>query len=139
MSVLVGLVVVVGEVGEGNEASTIDCTSDLLSSVGLPNACFVQVASLMVSLMLLTMHSLVGTGNNPALADRHLTSGSMATALNVHACCGGDSPGLSTAPFDFSLQCDLMVPAQFKDLVAPCLLTLKQSSGMWMRLSDCGC
>ena len=59
MSCLVGLVVV-GEVGEGNEASTIDCTSDLLSSVGLPNACFVQVASLMVSLMLLTMNSLVG-------------------------------------------------------------------------------
>ena len=54
MSCLVGLVVV-GEVGEGNEASTIDCTSDLLSSVGLPLAYFVQVASLIVSLMLLTM------------------------------------------------------------------------------------
>ena len=59
MSCLVGLVVV-GEVGEGNEASTIDCTSDLLSSVDLPLACLVQVASLMVSLMLLTMNSLVG-------------------------------------------------------------------------------
>ena len=68
MSCLVGLVVV-GEVGEGNEASTIDCTSDLLSSVGLPLACFVQVASLIVSLMLLMMHSLVGSGNSSALAD----------------------------------------------------------------------
>ena len=60
VSHLVGLVVVVGEVGEGNEASTIDCTSDLLSLEGLPFACLVQVASLMVSLMLLTMNSLVG-------------------------------------------------------------------------------
>ena len=63
----VGLVV--GEVGEGSEANTIDCTSDLLSSVGLPLVCFVQVASLIVSFMLLTMCSLVGSGNNPALAD----------------------------------------------------------------------
>ena len=53
MASLVGLVI--REVGEGSEARTVDCTSDLLSSVGLPHACFVQVASLMVSLMLLTM------------------------------------------------------------------------------------
>ena len=56
MAVLVGLVVgEVEEVREGSEARTVDCTSDLLSSVGLPNACFVQAASLIVSLMLLTM------------------------------------------------------------------------------------
>ena len=59
MAFLVGLVDP-SEVEEGSEARTIDCTSDLLSSVGLPNACFVQVASLTVSLMLLTMNSLVG-------------------------------------------------------------------------------
>ena len=68
MAELVGLLMV-GEVGEGSEARTIDCTSDLLSSVGLPNACFVQEASLMVSLMLSTMCSVVGDANNPALAD----------------------------------------------------------------------
>ena len=47
MSLQVGLVVV-GEVGAGNEASTIDCTSDLLSSAGFPLTCLVQVASLIV-------------------------------------------------------------------------------------------
>ena len=54
MACLVGLVDP-SEVGEGNAARTIDCRSDLLSSAGLPNACFVQAASLIVSLMLLTM------------------------------------------------------------------------------------
>ena len=55
MACLVGLVDP-AEVGEGNAARTIDCTSDLLSLVLLPLGYFVQVASLMVSLMLLTMH-----------------------------------------------------------------------------------
>ena len=54
MDVLVGLVDP-SEVEEGSEARTIDCTSDLLSSVGLPNACFVQAVSLIISLILLTM------------------------------------------------------------------------------------
>ena len=138
MSCLVGLVVVVGEVGEGNEASAIDCTSDLLSSVGLPNACFVQVASLMVSLMSLTMNSLVGGDNKPVLADSTWISSSLITDLKIHACHGGDSEGLSTASLNFFLQCDLSKLAQFEDLVVPCLLMLKQSSVMWMSLSGFG-
>ena len=130
--------VVVGEVREGNEASAIDCTSDLLSSVGLPNACFVQVASLMVSLMLLTMNSLVGGDNKPALADRCRISLSLITDLNVHACCGGERFLLSTASFNCFLWCDLVEPAQFEDLKLPFLLMLKQSSGMGMRSSGFG-
>ena len=138
MSSLVGLVVVVVEVGEGNEASTIDCTSDLLSSVGLPNACFVLVASLIVSFMLLMMQSLVGAGNNLALADSSQTSLSRTRALKSHACCGGDRSGSKKASLNLFLMKCLCFATAPADLSCPCLLMLKQSSGMWMSLSDCG-
>ena len=105
MALLVGLMDP-PEVEEGNVARTSDRTSDLLSSEGLPLACFVQVASLIVSFMLLTMNWVVGD-NNSALADSGQSSLSLITDLKIHACCGDDSEGLSAASFNFFLQFDL--------------------------------
>ena len=85
MAFIVGLVEDPSEVEEGNAARTMDLTSDLLSLAGLPFGCFVQVASLIVSLMLLMMCSLVGTCNNPALADSSRISMSLITDLKIHA------------------------------------------------------
>ena len=138
MASVVGLVVV-GEVGEGNEASTIDCTSDLLSSVGLPNACFVQVASLTVSLMLLMMQSLVGGANNPALADGRRMALSVTRALKSHACCGGERSGSKKATFNLFLMKHLCAVTALGVLGFPWLLMLKQSLGMGMRSSGFGC
>ena len=130
MACLVGGLVDPSEVGEGNAARTIDCTSDLLSSVGLPLVCFVQVASFIVSLMLLTMQSLVGSGDNPALADSRRTSLSGTRERRSHACCGGDRSGWNSASFNLFLMKHLHAVTVLADLLLPWLLMLKQSSGM---------
>ena len=69
------------QVGEGSEARTIHWTSVLLPSDGLPLACFVLAASLIVSLMLLAMQNCVEDETIPALADVGQTSVSETAAL----------------------------------------------------------
>ena len=105
----------------------------------LPLGSFVQVARLIVSLMMLTTNSLVGGGNNPALADSSQSSLSVTRALKSHACCGGERSGSKKATFNLFLMKHLCAVTALGVLGFPWLLMLKQSLGMGMRSSGFGC